>query len=305
MSRASLIAIALATAIAADGRRASAFVRYRTDSGAGFYWAQPVVPMTAYPNDFVETPMAMSIAEVESAVAAAAGAWSQAQNPCTYLDLQVAFSTGPAPVAGDDNRNSVIFRSTSWCQLGADGTCEIEYDTVALAVTSDIADTRSGQIYDADVEVNVHDITWADVVAHPELNGYYDLQNALTHEMGHFIGLAHTCYNALVDAMRDDDNNGNPIPDCDTAPLDVQATTMFPSADAGDVQKRTLAPDDQNGLCTIYPVDDPPANGSVRGGCGSCDAADPRPADAALESSVLILLVAWAGRARMSRAKRR
>jgi MYXO-CTERM domain-containing protein len=47
---------------------------------------------------------------------------------------------------------------------------------------------------------------------------------------------------------------------------------MYPSAMPGDTQKRTLAPDDQDGLCTIYPVDHPPPgpNETLRGGVMGC-----------------------------------
>ena len=33
---------------------------------------------------------------------------------------------------------------------------------------------------------------------------------------------------------------------------------MFPSAESGDVDKRTLAPDDQRAVCEIYPAADDP-----------------------------------------------
>jgi hypothetical protein len=62
-----------------------------------------------------------------------------------------------------------------------------------------------------------------------------------------------------------------PIPDCSIASADVVATTMFPSANPGDIEKRTLSADDQNGVCTIYNVNDPPPPPTdFNGGCVRC-----------------------------------
>jgi len=266
-------AAVLAAALAIGAARpAAAFVRYETETGAPFYWAVETIPIAAYPNDFTQSTMTTD--QVENAVSSAAAAWSASENTCTYLTLLTSFSTGATPVAGNDGHNSVIFRSDSWCQLGSDHvTCEATYDASALAVTTDWANTKTGQIYDADIEVNLIDFQWADVVEDPMLGGDMDLQNALTHEMGHLIGLDHTCYNALTaTAPRPLDNTGQPVPDCVGASAQVQETTMYPSATPGDIEKRTLAPDDIDGLCTIYSIDDPPPppGSTVSGGCEGC-----------------------------------
>jgi hypothetical protein len=43
------------------------------------------------------------------------------------------------------------------------------------------------------------------------------------------------------------------VPDCDSAPPEVMATTMFNETTAGETSKRMLAMDDQNGVCDTYP----------------------------------------------------
>ena len=302
MTRRDARAAALLAALLAAGvcRPAHAFVRYVTDAGAPFFWATETILITAYPNGFTES--SMTAIQVKGAVNGAAAAWSAAQNSCTYLTLMPSFSTDATPLAGNDGHNSVIFRSDSWCQLGDDHvTCEAAYDASALAVTTDWANTKSGQIYDADVEVNLIDFQWADVLANPKLGTDMDLQNALTHEMGHLIGLDHTCYNALSTSMpRPDDDTGQPVPDCSSASAQVQQTTMFPSATPGDTQKRTLAPDDVDGLCTIYPVGNPPPppGTNVSGGCDDQGCATGGDPTGRLASLTVVAALAMARRRR-------
>jgi len=264
-----------AAALVGWSHRSEAFVRYLTDDNKPFFWAQASVPITGYSNDFTQT--SMTTDQVAGALQGAAAAWSQETNACTYLELVSALSTAPTPLAVNDGHNSLIFHNSLWCHIGADGKCNVDYDASALAVTTDTANTKTGQIYDADVEVNLVDYQWADLVTDPNLTNDMDLQNALTHELGHLIGLDHTCFDPLssTTGVRPDDNDGQPIPDCATASPEVQATTMFPSAMPGDTQKRTLAPDDLNAVCTIYSINDPPPppGTGVNGGCAGCAAA--------------------------------
>lgn len=44
------------------------------------------------------------------------------------------------------------------------------------------------------------------------------------------------------------------MPLCLGAPADVQADTMYTKADSGDLTKRTLAADDKQAICDIYPL---------------------------------------------------
>lgn len=145
-------------------------------------------------------------------------------------------------------------------------------DRFIVALTSALYDPATGRIVNADIEVNGWDGQGEGTSVSGGGSGpaygwyftcdgqatvqcttygqagciYIDLQNTLTHEIGHFIGLSHPC--------------GDPgLPACSSDPGYVQ-TTMYPQTTAGDVAKRTLSPDDVAGLCAIYP-----ASG---GGCG-------------------------------------
>ncbi len=84
-----------------------------------------------------------------------------------------------------------------------------------------------------------------------------DVQNTVTHESGHFIGLAHPPAN------------------------DPNYATMDATAASGETSKRTLTQDDVNGVCTIYPAGGPTAACAQGGGCG-CRSAGPEGAIALL-----------------------
>jgi hypothetical protein len=261
---ASLASLAILAGVTLAARSAAAYVQYRTADGAGMAWAQNCVPIVVYPSGFTQ----MSAAAVETAAAGAAAAWSAGDNSCTYLDLEVALSTAPAPAVRNDGINAVVFRTTSWCEM-ANGSCTIDYDPAAVSVATVTAITSTGQIVDADDEINAVDFNWADLIAEPQSTGDQDLQNGLTEAFGHLIGLDAPCFQAFPGEVRQLDNTGQPVVDCDQASAAVQAETMFPAWPAGNTQKRTLAPDDQAAVCGIYPLAANPSSCQV--GAGTCD----------------------------------
>lgn len=115
----------------------------------------------------------------------------------------------------DPNINVVFFNDTNFKYRGIDGT---------LAKTSVTYNDQTGEIYDADIEVNTayNEITITDDPAKIE----YDLQAIMTHEVGHFIGIAHS---------------------------DNPSAVMFASYSPGSTSQRTLHPDDVEAVCAIYP----------------------------------------------------
>jgi hypothetical protein len=111
------------------------------------------------------------------------------------------------------NANIIIFRDASWPYDGG----------AALALTTVTYALDSGEIRDADIEINSAEVTLTTSDDDVEV----DLQSILTHETGHFLGLAH-------------------------AP--VAAATMNGDYPPNSITLRSLDPDDEAGICAIYPA---------------------------------------------------
>jgi hypothetical protein len=128
---------------------------------------------------------------------------------------QVQYNTNPKT----PNANIWMFRDKDW-----------PHDKSALALTTVSFSTTSGEIFDADVELNSdsNPITMGDA------DVAYDLQSIVQHESGHTLGLAHTSF---------------------------EYATMFTVYALGETKKRNLSEDDAQGICLVYPP------GANRGAC--------------------------------------
>jgi hypothetical protein len=273
-----------------------AYVRTVTAGGKPVFWNRGVVQLAVYVAD---PPPALPDGELLRAATAAASAWSRGQNDCTSLEMRVEpvlQSSGPV---GLDGVNRITFRRGEWCRepRAASDPC---YDESSIAVTSIFA-REDGELLDVDVELNGQ-FTWDDLATRPaQGDKVQDLQNTLTRELGHVAGLDNTC-TLTIDPTGQLDVEGRPVPPCLRATQAVRDTTMFAAIIPGDLERRSLAPDDIHGVCDIYrPVD--VTLGARSGGCSVSG----RPGGPGLLAALAFLVTVWrrGGRPRRRRSPSR
>ncbi len=241
--------IAAAT-VALQAAAAQAYVRTRTESNAAVKWVSPCVPLVVHTGN---PPPNLTTTLFLQASQAAAEAWSNGPMlTCSGLSLTVTTSLTSSSDARDDRANHVTFRRQRWCHEPADPKIGC-YDPAALAITTVTARKDDGEIVDTDVEVNAVNFIWDDLVMNPDAKlTAQDLQNTLTHEFGHVIGIDHNCYVGGPGA-RPMDHSNQPAPDCIGSSMQVMQQTMYAAVVRGDTTRRTLGDDDKKAVCDVYP----------------------------------------------------
>jgi len=268
--------------VALLSKPACAYVREVTASGVPIAWKHPCISLQLFVGS---APPLLTPAEYAAAAAQAAAVWSYPQLACTDIRLAIAPEDAPAADIGNDGQNVIVFRQGTWCReptpVNDAGEAEPAcYPASALAVTTVVKNSKTGEILDTDVEFNAVDYSWGDLEAQPGLadGRTADFQNTLTHELGHVIGLDHNCYAPTDGQPRHLDNNGTPEINCygnPDLPDSVANATMYPSVNLPDTQRRVLSADDQQGACDIYPYARDLCSADVEG--GGCSVAPPAP----------------------------
>lgn len=306
------LALVLVSLLSFPAGSVRAYVRTTTEAGKPMKWGYYCIPIQVYSQT---PPRHLTTEKLLDAVTQSALTWSNDTLACSQLRLQVSsISEDSAPVAFD-KKNRITFRRDAWCKEPRKAT-EPCYDPQALAITSVFARTKDGTIVDADMEINATNFTWDDLLdpaSGSTPRGAQDLQNAVTHELGHLIGLDHTCY-APSDRPRPKDHLGRDIPDCScfgpngrppqnpagncaNATAEVGEATMFVSVTRGDTSRRDLSNDDAVAACQIYPD-----NGDLQcspapedGGCRVAGLAGARQGTEATSAWVLLAIGALGG----------
>jgi len=243
-------------------------------------------------------------------VDAAIAEWNTKTAACSYFQVK-----NDGKLAGEtknDKINLIKFRDTphfcangmtSWGERPATKTAPAScYSTQAAAITTavyinDKTSPRDGAIIDADIELNGVNFAISDK---GKTNGsagcLAELQNTLTHELGHFHGLEHPCYIPNVDPMNRVDDQGNPVPSCfgTVLPPKITEATMYNFQACGETIKETLSDDDINAICKIYPIASDPGTcarvPSAATGCCS-GSVSRRPGASLLLAAATVLLV--------------
>jgi hypothetical protein len=189
------------------------------DCGIELQWRQPCVSF-----DVAEAASnQVDYAAADAALTAAFATWQGLDCGGGTPGIQV-FDFGPVSCAVVEynqhggNANVLVFRDDVWPHDTGGGGVD------TLALTTVTYDVDKGDIYDADIEVNTADNTFSTTDTPGPTDA--DLLSVLTHETGHFFGLAHTM---------------------------VAGATMYPSYTPGTDTIRNPAADDIAAICDAYP----------------------------------------------------
>lgn len=224
-----------------------------TKAGHYLYWENHTVPVTVDSAGTTALPADQEFTIIDASI----DTWNTATAMCTKFR---ANDVGrQALEVGNDKVNLIKIRDTMWGRPASGNDPARTYSAAAAGITTavyvdDSGSSRDGAIVDADVEINGVNF---DVSANNATNGppglcRAELQNTLTHEIGHLHGLEHPCL-AGNDPPRMD-NLGNPVPQCSAAsdPKILDAT-MYNFQECGETKKETLSDDDIKAICDTYP----------------------------------------------------
>jgi hypothetical protein len=186
-----------------------------TDCGLELFWKNPCVGFSMQQDASSQVSLALSTDIFEQAFQL----WTNADcGGGTHPRISVV-NLGPVECNAHEynkkagNANVILFQDKVWPHVGSGST---------LALTTVTYNVDTGEIYDADMELNSANVTFT----MDDKAVKYDLASIAAHETGHFLGLSHSATNTA---------------------------TMFSDYVPGSAQLRTLEPDDIAAICAAYP----------------------------------------------------
>lgn len=110
-----------------------------------------------------------------------------------------------------------------------------------VALTSVVYSIDTGEILDADIRMNAEHFKWQTITHVTNDLSVVDVQNIMTHEVGHFLGLEHATEDNYLGRHRASD------------------ATMYANTFPNEIKRRVLDADDKAGVRAIYPVASAPS----------------------------------------------
>ncbi len=192
-----------------------------------------------------------------TAVDAAFATWQAVSDSCSdFKFVRGARILGVDVGRNTEGSNALVFREVACRDVVpgadpclADGSCANkhkcwDHSDATIGLTTATYSTRTGIIYDADIEFNASphfdgtSFLFTTISSPPCAPGNespscaaYDVQNTATHEIGHVVGLDH---------------------------VDTPTSTMAATAPLGEVSKRIIDLGTAEGFCKTYPRGQPP-----------------------------------------------
>jgi len=225
------VGLALALSVFTSAKSASAYCRTTSCPGVGtqakcvpaeindcgkeIFWPNPCISYSMQKDASVQVSLETATQIFEEAFSR----WTNADcGGGTHPRISVT-NLGPVACNAHEynkqagNANIILFHDDEWPHAGANST---------LALTTVTYNVDSGEIYDADMELNSANVKFST----GDVGVLYDLPSIATHETGHFLGLSHS---------------------------PVSFATMFANYNGGTTELRSLETDDIAGICAAYP----------------------------------------------------
>ncbi len=282
------------------------FVRTANSTGADIYWKSGCAFLSVAVEGSTQISGDREFVIVDEVIAH----WVQETRSCSTFDI-VNEGTEDREV-GLDGINLIKFREEFWCRPASGNDPQECYDQAAAGLTTlffidDAGSGRNGEIIDADIEFNGVQFAFAaDGTTSGTQDCEADFANTLTHELGHFVGLDHTCW---TNGPRLLDDEGKEVPSCSGNGLGPKVidATMYNFQSCGETLKTTLTADDVAGFCSMYPSASTPesCNRADIEPAGCCSIAGPGPDQGRKWPAALLLLLLSAAALALTRLPRR